>query len=829
MNASARARLSFGVFLVALVTLMVELLLIRVFDVVLVSNLGYMIISCALFAFGLAGVYGALRPLTDLTKTDGYLARLGLALAASCVLQLPLLNANPFDLRLVVERPVIETFYFLLIYLTVTLPFFFAGLILATAFSVYATQIRKLYFFDLVGAALGAVIVVPLIRPLGPGGLMFVAAALALIAAALFRGRSLHLALAAGAAAVLIAVPLLRGDGYYDFRPHLDKRGVLEALDSGEIELTLWDPVSKIDVIPVAADDDGGPEQAPAKFVRYDGGSQSTHLFAFDGDFAALRRELDRDIDNAARYFWNRAVPLSHWFKADTDADVLIIGSAGGQETKAALTYGAGQVDAIEMVAAVVEVATDTYADYIGDLFLDPRVDVRVGEGRTFLRGTNKTYDIIQIFSNHTSSSIAAGNGAAATTYLQTADAYVEYFTHLKDDGILQVNHHIYPRMITTAALAWQWLGRQDFRKHVVVYERETDDPLPTMLIKMTPWTQEELARLDGYMLAPNPDNEYRLMENPLDPEQSFLTNDFYDRPDAPELMDLVDYVVRPATDDRPYFNFIRRKLASLDPDASRFLDGGTAYVLNSQMRAGAPLDLIHFVVTGAAALMFALVFVFVPLLASPAGRSRWPDKLTSIFYFSCLGAGFIIIELTLIQIFMKLIGFPLYAYSVVIFTMLLAAGLGSLSADRFDISPKRHWALPFIGVLLCGGVLWLIYTPVFGLFLAAPLAVRILVGAAMIFPMGFFMGMPLPLGILALADRPRGAVAWAWAMNGLFTVIGGLIAAIGSIYLGFKVLLLIGFAIYVAAGIAFLRLHLNLAASALRDEQSSLGSVKPA
>jgi bacteriorhodopsin len=177
----------------------------------------------------------------------------------------------------------------------------------------------------------------------------------------------------------------------------------------------------------------------------------------------------------------------------------------------------------------------------------------------------------------------------------------------------------------------------------------------------------------------------------------------------------------------------------------------------------------------------------------------------------------------------MKLIGFPLYAYSVVIFTMLLAAGLGSLSADRFDISPKRHWALPFIGVLLCGGVLWLIYPPVFGLFLAAPLAVRILVGAAMIFPMGFFMGMPLPLGILALADRPRGSVAWAWAMNGLFTVIGGLIAAIGSIYLGFKVLLLIGFAIYVAAGIAFLRLHLNLAASALRDEQSSLGSVKPA
>ena len=53
---------------------------------------------------------------------------------------------------------------------------------------------------------------------------------------------------------------------------------------------------------------------------------------------------------------------------------------------------------------------------------------------------------------------------------------------------------------------------------------------------------------------------------------------------------------------------------------------------------------------TCAAALVFALVFVFVPLLASPAGRTGWPNKFTSIFYFSCLGAGFIIIELTLIQ-----------------------------------------------------------------------------------------------------------------------------------------------------------------------------------
>jgi hypothetical protein len=808
MHVPNRFQLSLGVCLVALVTLMVELLLIRVFDVILMTSLGYMIISCALFAFGLAGVYATLRPVTDAATVDRYLARLGFALAAVCAVQLPLLNLNPFDLRLAAGTPVLQMVYFSLMYLTVALPFFFAGLILATVFSTYARQIRKLYFFDLVGAATGAVIIVPLIRPLGPGGLLFVAAALALIAAALFGGRRRDAVVAGVLAAVCLAVPLTQGDGYYDFRPHLDKRGVLDALRQGAIERTVWDPVSKIDVFPLV-----DPKRGPGftfMHVAYDGGSQSTYLFPFDGDFTALRQRLSSETGSDLRSFTSDVVPLAHWFKADTGAEVLIIGSAGGQETKAALTYGASHVDAVEMVRAVVDLTTGPYSDYIGGVFHDPRVDVRVGEGRTFLRSIDKQYDIIQIYSNYTSSSIATGNGAEAPEYLQTVEAYMEYFTHLRSDGVLQINHYAYPRMITTAALAWLRLGRTDFRKHVVVYEQSrSDDTLPTLLVKMTPWSAADLARLSANMLTPDVQGQYLLMENPLDPGASFLSDVFYDRPQSRAVMDAVDYIARPATDDQPFAGFLRRHIRLLEPNPDRFLDRGTAFVLNSPMeKAGLPLDLVHFFVTGFAAVVFALIFVFVPLLLSPAGRSPWPNKATTIFYFSCLGAGFIIVELTLIQVFMKLVGFPLYTYSTVIFTMLLAAGLGSLSAEQLEISPQRRWTLPFIALLLYGFALWAIHGAVFEVFLATPLALRILVAAAMIFPLGFFMGMPLPLGILAIAQQPRGAVAWAWAMNGLFTVIGGLVAALGSIYLGFSIVLQIGFAIYIVAGLAFWRLR---------------------
>jgi spermidine synthase len=110
------------------------------------------------------------------------------------------------------------------------------------------------------------------------------------------------------------------------------------------------------------------------------------------------------------------------------------------------------------MVRTVVGLVRGPYADYGGRIFLDPRVQVYGAEGRSFLRASRKSYDIIQIHSNHTSSSVAAGTGAMAPNYLQTADAYREYFTHLGPDGILHINHFGFVRMLHRQ-LAWRQMG----------------------------------------------------------------------------------------------------------------------------------------------------------------------------------------------------------------------------------------------------------------------------------------------------------------------------------------------------------------------------------
>jgi predicted membrane-bound spermidine synthase len=192
----------------------------------------------------------------------------------------------------------------------------------------------------------------------------------------------------------------------------------------------------------------------------------------------------------------------------------------------------------------------------------------------------------------------------------------------------------------------------------------------------------------------------------------------------------------------------------------------------------------------------------------SDVGKARWPRKTSSMVYFACLGSGFIIFELVFIQIFMHFIGSPLYAYSTVIFVLLLAAGVGSHSSRFLRIDAVQRWTWPFVGILLSSTLILITHGAISHFFLGASLVVRVFVAAVMIFPLGFFLGMPFPLGILALQHQPRGAIAWAWALNGLFTVVGGLASVLMSIVLGFRLALIVAGAIYIVAFWCFARIR---------------------
>jgi hypothetical protein len=197
------------------------------------------------------------------------------------------------------------------------------------------------------------------------------------------------------------------------------------------------------------------------------------------------------------------------------------------------------------------------------------------------------------------------------------------------------------------------------------------------------------------------------------------------------------------------------------------------------------------------------LLFVLGPLAIS--GRdllgSRWAAWLS---YFGLLGAGYMLIEVALLQRFVLMLGHPVYSLTVTLFSLLVGGGLGSFASRRFHTTRLRRRVLFALGGIVCvasAGVLLLPAIVRSGI--AAPLPLRICGTALMLVPAGVLMGIPLPAGVRMLSTQRPELIPWVWAINGALSVVGAILAVFIAMNWGFSVTLLAGAACYVlAAGV---------------------------
>ena len=353
-----RRQYSLGIFLTALVTLMVEILLTRVFDVILAVNISYLIITNAMFALGAAGVYGSLFPVTRPDKIRSSIAVYAIAAALAIVAVLPATWLSWLQPNQIFRAPVTQLAAVLLIYGAVLLPFFFLGLIFVSIFSAQSARAQTIYFWDLLGAGIGCVVFLPFLPAIAPGGLLVCAAGLMMAVAALFTSSKVVRLSAPVVGLVLVAYPFMLQPQHLEFKLLWNKRSVAADIMDGRREFSRWDKVAKIDVIDREFD-----EQDPSgvvikgccyKHVAYAGGNQSSRLYQLTMTTKELRARIEAGTENVLHHFWFAGVTASHYLKRDQNYDALILGSAGGQEVKAALMYGAGHIDAVEMVGLSV-------------------------------------------------------------------------------------------------------------------------------------------------------------------------------------------------------------------------------------------------------------------------------------------------------------------------------------------------------------------------------------------------------------------------------------------------------------------------------------------
>ncbi|MCX7011148.1 MAG: hypothetical protein NTW86_01040, partial [Candidatus Sumerlaeota bacterium] len=182
------------------------------------------------------------------------------------------------------------------------------------------------------------------------------------------------------------------------------------------------------------------------------------------------------------------------------------------------------------------------------------------------------------------------------------------------------------------------------------------------------------------------------------------------------------------------------------------------------------------------------------PAGAHPDGAAVfWPAAA----YFMLIGAGFMFVEIALMQRLSVFLGHPIYALGILLFTLIASAGLGSLLSERLPLT-RRPWAFVFpvaIGAAILG--VRFLLPEIAAAMESAPRLPRILASIATIGPLGACMGVCFPTG-MRLARRARGAeTPWYFALNGIIGVLCSAVAVFVSIYFGISKSLYVASACY--------------------------------
>jgi hypothetical protein len=788
--------LDLGIFTVSLAILLLELLLTRVFSVVMYHHFSFLAVSLAMMGIALGGLIVNVRPTrfrADNVRTLGprlaVLFSLSLLVAAYCAFRTPISLETTSWNWLKVE----------FILAVSVVPFIFGGIVVAHILAFNAERAHRLYFFDLVGAGLGCLLFVPLIGMAGAPSALVVTSAVGTLGAAALAERSAdkrrHLVLAG---LLLIGAVVNSSTGFFDLEFAKGNR-------AAPMLAMRWNAFSRVEVrgVPGSLDVEREPTsvglsselRASAKEVHlYYDGDAMTQIVGFDGDLAKVEYLL-WDVTSAAHH-------------VRPNPNVLVIGSGGGRDVLAALAGGSRRVTGVEINGITVDLMRGQFGDFTGGLYVDrPEVRIFTEDGRSFVQRTPDRYDVIMASLVDTWAASSAGAYALAENSLYTVDAFSDYLAKLEPDGLISFSRWYGEppvevlRVVALARAALLRTGVVEPGRHVAVVrtdpERTGRASLATILVKRSPFTETEIRSLGAWSAD-------MLFEMPYLPPGTELrgSNDAFasllgSQDEAARFVANARSDLSPTTDDRPFF-FDRVPLIAWLGGKLGF--SGPAYASESLPLASRIL-LMALIATAAG----TVLLLGLPMLASKA-ESATPLqreaplglRLKWIAYFACLGLGYIVVEIVLIQRFNLYLGNPAYALTVVLFTMLLASGVGGLVAQRWSASRSILAMLLAVCVAIAVGAA--LVNPLIHGTIVAPKAVRIALTVLFLAPLGFLMGMPFPSGLRHAGRASPTLVSWSWAVNGATSVLGSVLGVIVSMSVGFSASLLFGLCAYVVA-----------------------------
>ncbi len=782
-----------GLFIISLATLTLEISLTRFFSVSKWYHFAFMVVSIALFGIGVSGSF--LSVFHSLLERNIQELRVILSLffSLTCALSIAIINLVPFDPFRFAWDP-LQFLNLVIYFVTLSVPFFFSGLCISVTLADLTDKVGKLYFSTMIGSGVGALTVTAVLSPISCGGITLFVSSLGFIATFTFALNFPRKKFLAVLASILISMILIfTFDSTLEAKmsPYKNLRIALTYPNS-QILYTGWNSFSRVDVF-----ESPYVRYAPGLSYEYKGSIPSQLGLTVDGDGLTAITNYDGNISTLD---FTSYLPMALPYYIDGRDKVLIIYPGGGLEVLIALYHNASEIASAEINPLLVEAVRDRFGDFAGNIYDDDRVSVQVSEGRSFVKSSNETYDLIQLSIVGNVAVSSTGVYALSEDYLYTVEAMKEYYLHLKADGVLCITRWLLPppreelRIVSLAVSMLEAQGIVNPDNRIVAVRGWGTF---TLLVKQNDFTQSEADDIRRFCSDRKFDIVYL-------PGVSASEVNRYNRFPQPYYYEMVkailssndrksfyqDYLfdITPVNDERPFFYHFYR----LDKIVSIYQSMGNKW---QPFVEGAYLVPVVFI----QALVLSFVFILMPLVRFKR-LGVMPGKWRLLAYFLFLGLGYMFIEIVFIQKFILFLGHPVYAVSTVLFSLLTFSGLGSFFSGRLKSWVRKP--LIVILLLICAATaIYAVSLPILlQELLDQNLSVRLFIAASTIMPIAFLMGMPFPLGISLTNERYPEMIPWTWAVNGCASVLGSILTVIIALSTGFSTVLLLGGVTYLAA-----------------------------
>ena len=666
--------------------------------------------------------------------------------------------------------------------LILTIPFIISGVVVTIALTRTGHRIGWLYGADLIGAAAGCLVIIALLELTDITSTAFAAAALAAVGAFCFaryagtRGRAL-----AALAVLLFAAMGLNASSERRLGVMYPKSRTLWGAERS-IEYSEWNAHSNVIVrtpTPSPPFYWGAAENAPETPV-------TTALAAIDGDAGTVITQWDGNPESLT---WTRFDVTTMPYRL-RNGDTAVIGVGGGRDVLSAIHAGNRSVTGIEINSGLIGALRGRYRDF-ARIATHPGVTLVHDEARSYLTRQPGRFDVLQMSLIDTWAATGAGAFTLTENGLYTREGWAVFLRALKPNGVFSVSRWFDPeqtsettRLLSLGVASLLDAGTSDPRRHLILVTRGR---IATLMTSLSPFTDAdgEIVRTTagqlGYTIRAAPwqaaaeEQLGRILEAGTPDALAAAAADPY-----------FDYTA--PTDGRPFF------FNMLKPRGFFLQERTAAGVVSGNLRATRTL----------LALAVVAAVLVVAIIGSPLLLAGLPVVSRGVFgaafgYFALIGFGFMLIQIPLLQRFSVYLGHPTYTFSIILFLMILSAGIGSIASERVDVQRSQRVLLLPLAIGAAVIIEMLLLQPAINATVTWGLPGRTLVVAAFTAPVAFGMGYCFPIGMRLTERHSSELTPWMWGVNGACGVMASIIAVMISMWIGIHANLLIAAVLYAA------------------------------